>query len=341
MLHLPSLPSGTRVQDTLLVMEVSTHATDEGHPYTILTLGNSTGEIPTAPFWLEQQDQVAGLRRGHAVQVIGDVVPYRDRRQLKVMSLRLLPAGTVDLRSLLPSVGPVERYWEKLDLRRREIRKPRLARVVNLFYADDGFRERYGQCPASIRGHHARLGGLLKHTVEVTAIARTIGRACGADLDIVVAGALLHDIGKLESYAWDGVFEYTEPGSLLGHVVLGALMLDRRLRAEPEPPCTDRERDVLLHLVLAHHGRLEFGSPIPPMTLEAEVLHWADNASAKTASVADALRDARHLAAGAVTGPLASLDRRRLYTGASDWGADEAPSDPRSPRRALDPDERS
>jgi 3'-5' exoribonuclease len=341
-LDLASVATGSRVQDALLVLEVDARTTDAGDPYTILTLGNSTGEISTAPFWLAQQDQVAGLRRGHAVQVIGDVVPYRDRRQLKVVSLRVLPPGAVDPRSLLPSVGPVDRYWEALDRRRRGIRKPRLARVVNLFYEDDGFRENYGACPASIHGHHARLGGLLQHTVEVLAIARTIARACGADLDLVVAGALLHDIGKLESYAWDRVFEYTERGSLVGHVVLGALMLDQRVRAEPEPPCTDTERDLLLHLLLAHHGQLEYGSPVRPMTLEAEVLHWADNASAKTTSLAEALRDAQHFSAGAVSAPLPALDRRRLYRGASDWGLDAAssPSEHRPSGGELDAGER-
>jgi len=172
-----------------------------------------------------------------------------------------------------------------------------------------------------LHGHHAALGGLLKHTTEVAAIARTIARACGADQDLVLAGVLLHDIGKLEAYSWRGGFAYTELGSLVGHVVLGALMLDRRLDEEPEPPCTDPERNILLHLILSHHGRLEWGSPVLPMTLEAEVLHWADNASAKTASVADALRDAENFPQGQVSTPQRSLDFRRLYRGASDWGA--------------------
>lgn len=340
MTDLPSLPTGSRLQDALLVMDVDARTTDDGQPYTILTLGNSTGDIATAPFWLEQQDQVAGIRRGHVVQVIGDVVPYRDRRQLKVVSLRLLPAGAVEPRSLLPSVGPVDRYWETLDQWRGEISKPRLARVVELFFGDDEFRERFAECPASVKGHHAQLGGLLKHTVEVAAIGRTIARACGADLDVVVAGALLHDLGKLESYTWQSAFEYTDVGSLVGHVVLGTLMLDRRIRAEPHPPCTEAERDVLMHLVLSHHGQLELGSPIRPMTLEAEVLHWADNSSAKTASLADALRDARHFTTGTVSAPVSRLERRRLYLGASGWGRDDPGSQSRPPGGELGPPER-
>lgn len=317
---IPSLTIGSRVQDAFLVLDVDLRSTADGNPYTVLELGNQTGSLTTEPFWLERQDQVAGIRRGHVVQVIGEVTSYRDRRQLKTVSVRLLPDGLVDPAALLPSVGAVERYWETLDGWRRDIKKPRLADVVNLFYQDDEFRRRYQQCPASLRGHHAAIGGLLKHTTEVAAIARTIARASGADQELVLGGVLLHDIGKLEAYSWSGLFQYTPAGALVGHVVLGALMFDRRLREQPEPVCTDAERDILLHLILAHHGRVEWGSPVPPLTLEAEVLHWADNASAKTASLADALRDAENFPGGPLSAPQRSLDYRRLYRGASDWG---------------------
>src|SRR5262249_43680157 len=158
------------------------------------------------PFWLDRQSVVAGVRRGHVAQVIGEIESYRDRPQLKITSLRVLPADTVDVRTLLPSVGAVDRYWEVLDGWRRQIAKPRLKRAGDLFYDDGDFRHSYEQCPASVRGHHAAIGGLLKHTTEVAAIARTIARASGADAELVLAGVLFHDIGKIESYRWDGVF---------------------------------------------------------------------------------------------------------------------------------------
>jgi 3'-5' exoribonuclease len=322
---IPSLTIGGRIQDSFLVLDVETRSTADGNPYTVLVLGNGTGRISTEPFWLDRQDQIAGIRRGQIVQVIGEVATYRDRRQLKTISVRLLPDGLADPAGLLPSVGAVDRYWATLDGWRREIHKPRLASVVGLFYDDDEFRRRYEQCPASLRGHHAAIGGLLKHTTEVAAIARTIARASGADQELVLAGVLLHDIGKLDSYSWRGVFEYTAAGSLVGHVVLGALMFDRRLRQEPESPCTDAEREILLHLILAHHGRLEWGSPVLPLTLEAEVLHWADNASAKTAILAEALRDGENFPRGVISTPQRSLDFRRLFKGSSDWGATPPP----------------
>src|SRR5205809_167897 len=249
-LDLGALQIGDRVQDTLLVLEAEQKSFDGG-AYTVLTFGNATGRLPSAPFFDKDLPYVEGVRRGHVVQVIGEIAEYRGRRQLRVTApLRLLPDGAVDLSQLLPTVGDVTRYWEVLD------------------------------------------------------------------------GVLLHDIGKLESYRWDGVFEYTDAGHLLGHVALGALMLERRLALEAERPCSGAERDVLLHLVLAHHGRLEFGSPVSPMTLEAEVLHWADNASAKTSSMGEALREAEAFGDSLVSQrKFWQLDYRRAYRGVSDWGA--------------------
>ena len=317
---LTTLHTGERLQDPLLVIEAD-QRTFEGGVYTVLTLGNATGAIATEPFWPERVAEVEGIRKGHILQVIGEVAEYRGRRQLRVTSLRLLPAGSVDAAGLLPSVGDVTPYWEKLDAWRREIAKPRLAAVLALLYDEEDFRRRYERCPASIAGHHAALGGLLKHTTEVAVIARAITRVAGADQDLVLAGVLLHDIGKLDAYRWDGGFAYTDAGHLVGHVVLGALALERRLNECATPPCTDPERALLQHLILAHHGRLEYGSPVTPMTLEAEVLHWADNASAKTASMADALRDADAFGEELVSQRrFWQLDQRRAFRGSSDWG---------------------
>jgi 3'-5' exoribonuclease len=319
-LDLPSLRPGERVQDTFLVLEAEQKSFESGDCI-VLTFGNASGRLISAPFWDRDQAMVEGIRRGHAVQVIGEVADYRGRRQLRVTSLRLLPPSTVALSQLLPSVGDVSRYWETLDGWRNELSKPRLAAVVRLFYEDEDFRRRYEQCPASVSGHHAILGGLLQHTVEVGAIARTIARACGADLELVLAGVLLHDIGKIEAYRWDGVFDYTDAHYLIGHVALGALALQRRIDETTPPPCTPAERDLLLHLVLSHHGRLEYGSPVAPLTLEAEVLHWADNASARTASMAEALRDAEAFSEGLISQKRVwQLDHRRPYRGSSDWG---------------------
>ena len=197
--------------------------------------------------------------------------------------------------------------------------------VAHLLIIDDDaeFRAHYGQCPASNTGHHAELGGLLRHTCEVAAIGHVVADCCGADPDLVLAGALLHDIGKLQAYRWSAGFEATDAGTLLGHVALGLRMLEERVAAQPAPPCTEAELLLLLHLIASHHGRPEFGATVPPMSLEAEVLHYADNASAKTTSMADALQDPENFTGDALVSArgLWQLERRKAYRGSSDWGA--------------------
>lgn len=320
-LDLKSLSLGARVQDPLLVLEVDQRGGD--NPHTILTLGNRSGRIASAPVWASEAHRIAGVSRGDVVQVIGEVSTYRDRRQLRITSIRNLPRSEVPIRELLPSVGEVSGYWDVLDRWRSEIRGPRLSAVLALFYDDDEFRRRYEECPASINGHHAELGGLLKHTAEIAAIARPMAKVMKADADLVLAGTLLHDIGKLEAYRWDGEFAMTEDGALLGHVVLGVRMLERRIAAAAVPPCTAPELAMLEHLILSHHGKLEFGSPVLPMTPEAEILHYADNTSAKLTSFNDALADPENFAAGGgelSTRRIWELDNRRVFQNRTDWG---------------------
>lgn len=313
---LPNLAIGTRLEETLLVWDVEQRTQSDGSPYVILTLGNSSGRVKSAPFWSSDLHKVEGLEKGSVVSVIADVGEYRGDRQLKVSAIRPVAPAMVEWPRLLPSVGDVTPWWRKVDEWRAEQPDGSWRRAVALFYEDPDFRARYERCPASLGNHHAALGGLLKHTVEVGLIARQMAKTCGARWDLLLAGVLLHDIGKLDAYRWDGLFEMTEAGSLLGHVVLGSLMLDRRLDEEEEPVTSEEERLLLQHLVLSHHGELEFGSPIRPMTLEAEVLHYADSASAATANLAVALKETANFGEGeSVSKPIWTLDRRRIYRG--------------------------
>lgn len=312
---------GDRLQDPFLVMEVQQKTFGAEKECTVITLGNASGRIESAPFWGADQQQLAGLEKGHVAQVIGEIDQFRGRRQLRITSIRVLPRESVDRRQLLPSVGEVGPLWKTLDEWRAAITGARLRRTLDLFFEDPEFRARFEACPASVAGHHAALGGLLKHVCEVAHIARAIAKTCRADRDLLLAGALLHDIGKLESYEWESVFGYTDRGRLLGHVVLGSLMLERRIAAEPAPPCSAEGLQLLHHLILSHHGQLEFGAAVPPMTLEAEILHYADNASAKSASMADALVDPDNFNGDELTSArgIWQLDRRRAYRGTADW----------------------
>jgi len=326
---LRSAAIGDRVQHEFLVRERSERTTRAGLPYVVLSLGNSTGAIDTAPIWSERLDWCAGAVRGRVVQVIGDVALFGEegskRRQLQITApLRVLPAEQFDPSDFLERIGvETEKVWDAIDKLRGGIGSPLIRRAVDLFFADDEFRVRFERSPGSVNGHHAQLGGLLLHVYEVTSIARHTARTVRqANADLVVAGALLHDIGKVEAYALgpEG-FAHTPIGTLLGHVVLGALAFDRRLAAS-DLALTESQRAELLHLILSHHGSLEFGSPVQPMTVEAEIVHWADEASAKATDMLDEFADPELFPPGG-TGELSAKRSwrmgRRLWRRPTSW----------------------
>jgi 3'-5' exoribonuclease len=322
LLDIPSLAAGDDVHHPLVVVDVAAKGGD--HPRTTLTFGNRTGQIESAPFWAGRDEMIRGIAKGTLVQVVGKVTTYRESNQLDAVSVRALPKGSVPLADLVPSVGSVDKYWQFIDEHREKLTAPRLRAVLDLFYRDDRFRERYEECPgAPGTGHHAKLGGLIQHTCEVLAIALQIARVAKADVELVVAGVLLHDIGKLDCYSWEGgTFDTTERGRLVGHVVQGVIMLQQAIDQAPEPPCTPPEQLILEHFILSHHGKLEFGAPVKPLTLEAEILHFADDASAKTASINDAyaLKENFPTGEGISAKKIWQLDGRWMYKGSATFG---------------------
>src|SRR5688572_9431450 len=207
-LNLTQLAIGERVQHELLVVERLEKTQGNGDPFVLLTLGNASGSISVAPIWSNQRAWADGADRGRVVQAIGQVglYPKTGKRQIHLTGpLRVLPAEQVDLHAFLPRIaGDTNRLWDWIDKRRAEIATPPLRQVVDLFYADDNFRVRLEQTPGSVNGHHAKLGGLLLHVFEVASIARNMAKTMNANADLVVAGALLHDIGKVEAYEIEG-----------------------------------------------------------------------------------------------------------------------------------------
>jgi 3'-5' exoribonuclease len=164
------------------------------------------------------------------------------------------------------------------------------------------------------------VGGLLLHSIEVASIAQGIARTMRANVELVTVAALLHDIGKVESYSVSATgFGHTTAGHLLGHVVLGTMMLDRRLRALPAGTFTESEELELQHFLQSHHGSLEFGAAVAPMTLEAEILHWADQASAKSANITDTLANDEHFGDDAFTQRRPWPVQKRLWRRPNTW----------------------
>lgn len=312
MLNLAQLSAGDRVQHELLVLDRAEKAQTNGDPFVILTLGNATGQLCTAPIWSSQLEWVDGAQKGAVVQALGQIGVYQKtgKRQIQLTGpVRVIPATQVRAEEFLPRIaGDPDRLWHWIDKVRGELQSATIRAVLDLFFRDDDFRLRFERAPGSTGGHHAKIGGLLLHVYEVTSIARTTAKTTRANLDLVTAGALLHDIGKVEAYSVTPAgFSYTPCGLLVGHVVLGVLMLERKLAQLQSAVCTEGQLLELQHLVLSHHGKREFGSPVEPMTLEAEIVHWADEASAKANDMSESLEDPDSFNDGA------ELSERRVW----------------------------
>jgi 3'-5' exoribonuclease len=326
-LHVPALAVGDRVQHELLVRERAEKKTSAGDPFVVLTLGNRSGAIDTAPIWSDKLAWAAGAEPGKVVQVIGDVSLYgrngTAKRQLAVTApLRVLPADQFRPGEFLPHVDEdVTGLWHKLDRARASVSAAPLCAVLDCVFGDDAFRVQFESAPGSTRGHHAKVGGLLQHTIEVANIALMSAKAVRkANPDLVVAGALLHDVGKVEAYdVGPQGFTATPCGLLVGHVVLGVLLVERRLQALGEPPCTEGQLLELRHMILSHHGKLEFGSPVQPMTLEAQIVHHADDASAKATDFLDAFEDAELWAEGGEFSKRSWQLSRQVWKRPHDW----------------------
>lgn len=292
-LDIPKLAVGDRVQTELLVRERDDRTTKSGDPYIVLKLGNSTGVLSTN-VWKEQVPLVQGVRAGQVVQAIGVIEDYQGRRQLKLTTPpRVVPAGSATIEEFLPRISqPESELWGKVDAWRAEMRGS-LRRAIDLFFADEAFRTEFARTPGATRGHHAVVGGLLLHSCEVADIARASAKTMGGNVTLVTAASLLHDIGKTQAYSVNlAGFDFTRSGQLLGHIVLGSLMLDERLATlKPADRISDEQRLELHHFIQSHHGIPEYGAAVRPMTLEAEILHFADNTSAKGNDFNDAMDD--------------------------------------------------
>jgi 3'-5' exoribonuclease len=245
-----------------------------------LVLGDRTGQV-LARVWEDAPALAETFSEGDVVKVAGDVEEYLGRTQLIVNKLRRAQEGEYDLADFIPatekSVDEMQAaLWAQID----RIQDPHLLALVRHFYDDAGFMARLAQAPAARRVHHAYLGGLLEHLTEILELCDTVLKLYPAiNADLLRAGALLHDVGKLHEYTWERDIDYTDAGRLIGHVVLGDEIIGQAIAQIPGFP---EELSLRIrHMLLSHHGRYEWGSPRRPKTLEAIALHHIENLSAQ------------------------------------------------------------
>ena len=217
------------------------------------------------------------------VEVEGQAHEYRGTLQVKLERLRLLRPEDVSEEDYLPATEMDRRSLSaELERAGHELENEHLRELFGLMVADEGFWTAFCEAPAAKAMHHARVGGLLEHSVSCLKIACTLAELYPVDRDLLFFGAIFHDVGKVRELSWDrGTFAYTTEGRLLGHVVLGERLVASYVAALPGFPEELALR--LSHLLVSHQGETEYGSPERPKTLEALLVHLIDNLDARAA----------------------------------------------------------
>lgn len=302
------LTEGSRVDTAFVVRSKEMRATRSGEAYLHLELADSSGQLPGV--WFKPDPATAAVPVSSVVNVRGVVTRYRGRKRVSIEALTprsewdpgdFLARGTCDETELLARLRTLV----------ASITDPELGRLLKRVFGDAEFFARFRVCAAAQSYHHAYAGGLLEHTVAVAELCSHLADSYPAvDRDLLVASALVHDIGKVDELDCTTSIEYSHKGRLLGHVILG---LDRISGAASRCGLASGSRMLLQleHAVLAHHGELEWGSPKRPSTIEALLLHHADNLDAKAAGFSALTAHASR--AEEVWTDASNLFRRPLY----------------------------
>lgn len=254
-------------------------------PYLLLELGDRTGRI-SATLWENAKVFYDKINVGDIVKVRGVVIKYNDSQQLSIDKIRkaepsdkvnpkdFVRRGKIDVEDL------TRQFKETID----SVKNPLLRNLLDRLFSNQGSFNRFQEAPAGKLWHHAYLGGLLEHTMAVANVCETMTKLYPtADRDLLVTGALLHDIGKIDEYGYDpGFIDYTDEGRLWGHISIGAQCIrDVIEELEKEEGFPHELKKHLIHLILSHQGKYEHGSPVLPMTLEAMILYYADEMDSK------------------------------------------------------------
>ncbi|MBN2643984.1 MAG: HD domain-containing protein [Desulfuromonadaceae bacterium] len=262
------------VRDKILAMAKN------GKPYMTLKLMDRSGEVE-GRIW-DQVEQLDGLfKKNDFVRIRAKASVYLGKMQLIISSLQPIAESEVELGDFLPvSACSVSEMLGEVHRLIDEMHDADYQRLLRAFFEDSAFVERYAKAPAAKSMHHVYLGGLLEHSLSVARLAVDVSRRYPRlDPDLLVTGALLHDIGKVTELDYARSFDYSDEGKLIGHIVIGVEMVADILRPWSDFP--PQKAMLIKHLLLSHHGQYDYGSPKRPKTLEAVVLNFIDDLDSK------------------------------------------------------------
>ncbi|HWQ56258.1 MAG TPA: OB-fold nucleic acid binding domain-containing protein [Bryobacteraceae bacterium] len=299
-----------------------------GEVYLSLQLGDRTGEVD-AKMWDNVAEVVDTFERDDFVKVKGLVQVYQNRPQVTVHKMRRMDESEVDFADYFPcSARDPNEMWAELRGLVAGIGNRHLKALLEALLDDEDIAARYRRAPAAKQIHHAYLGGLLEHVLSLCQLGRILSAHYrDIDFDLLLTGIVLHDVGKIWELNYERGFSYSDEGQLLGHIMIALRMVEDKLRGLPEFPA--QLRSLVEHMILSHHGHLEFGSPKLPQFPEAMLLHYMDDMDSKMECMRALIEKDRQIE-GVFTGWCAPLERAVLKK-AKYLGEDTAEAPPLAP----------
>jgi len=290
-LWIKDIKENAKIEGNYLVKSKSIGQTRQGNSYLTLTLGDKTGTIE-ARVWDRVEEISAQFKEGNIVTIAGQANTYRNQIQIQIHELKQnkFPVDPAIFQESSPKDIP--NMLSDLIKLASQIQNRHLRTLIDSFMADHHFVTQFKKAPAAKHFHHSYLGGLLEHTLSVAQMAVLVSEHYpDLDSDLLLSGAILHDIGKIEELTYEPTIEYSNKGRLLGHIVLGVMMVEEKLKSQKNFPPELALR--LKHLILSHHGEFDFGSPKRPKFSEAFALHLLDDMDAKIHGLGMLLKDDR------------------------------------------------
>ncbi len=292
------LRDGDPLDDVYLVADKQLRANRNGNPYILFDLRDRTGGIG-GRLWNAGDAVFRAFEAGDFLHAVGKVQLFQGALQVILNTVEKVDAATVELNDFLPHTEQdVGRLLGRLRDHLFRLGNPHLRALAECFLTDDAFVRAFTTCPAGVKLHHAYVGGLLEHTVSMMDIADKLAPLyAGVDRDVLIMGVFLHDAGKVRELTYQRAFGYSDEGQLLGHLAIGVEILNDMAAKVPALTGEPLPRELLLrlkHMVLSHHGSLEFGSPKVPMTPEAMLLHQIDLLDTRMHMVVRDLKDDRN-----------------------------------------------
>lgn len=289
-LFVSDLHEGMNVESIFLVKQKNSAVTKTNKPYLNITLADKTGDV-VAKIWDNATAMGELFEKEDFVYVKASVSKYNDRVQLTILDIRKIDQELIKVSDFLP-VSPKDVKVMKEDLKKviAQVNNQHLKKLLHKVFSDPNISERYFSAPAAKGVHHAYLGGLLEHSLNLAEMAIALKPFYKMiNFDLVVTGILLHDIGKIRELDNSTSFDYTTEGRLVGHIVIGAEIVSELIKEINEFPQDLKYQ--LIHIILSHHGELEYGSPKRPKTLEALIVHYIDDMDSKINGVLNFAKD--------------------------------------------------